>query len=189
MNITPSEAEEALASIQKIMKKTRHSISSSGAYKFLILWGVTWLIGFLNSQFLPGDLAGNIWIGLDIIAGFISAFIGIRLNRGIRSSSPSTTGKRIGLFWLILFLYCFLFILIANPIDGKQLAMYIILVVTLGWIAMGLLLSFVSVWWGLALVALACLGYFFLPGIFFLLMAILGGGGMIVLGFYIRDRW
>ncbi len=189
MNITPSEAEEALASIQKIMKKTRHSISSSGAYKFLILWGVIWVIGFLNSQFLHDDMAGNIWIGLDIFGGILSAFIGMRLNRGIRSSSPSTTGKRIGLFWLILFLYCFLFILIASPIDSKQLAMFIILVVTLGWIAMSLLLSFVSVWWGLGIVAVACLGYFFLPGIFFLLMAILGGGGMIVLGFTIRDRW
>lgn len=189
MNITPSEAEETLASIQKIMKKTRHSISSSGAYKFLILWGVIWVIGFLNSQFIHDDMAGNIWIGLDILGGILSAFIGMRLNRGIRSSSPSTTGKRIGLFWLILFLYCFLFILIASPIDSKQLAMFIILVVTLGWIAMGLLLSFVPVWWGLGIVAVACLGYFFLPGIFFLLMAILGGGGMIVLGFTIRDRW
>jgi len=189
MNITPSEAEEALSAIQKIMKKTRHSISSSGAYKFLILWGIIWLIGFLNSQFIPGELAGNIWIGLDIIGGMLSAFIGIRLNRGIRSSSPSTTGKRIGLFWLILFLYCFIAILVAGTTDGKQLAMFIILFVTIGWIAMGLLLSFVSVWWGLALVTMACLGYFFLPDIFYLLMAILGGGGMIVLGLYIRDRW
>ncbi|NTW43621.1 MAG: hypothetical protein HGB14_04110, partial [Anaerolineaceae bacterium] len=75
MNITPSEAEEALSAIQKIMKKTRHSISSSGGYKFLILWGIIWLIGFLNSQFIPGELAGNIWIGLDIIGGMLSAFI------------------------------------------------------------------------------------------------------------------
>jgi hypothetical protein len=55
--------------------------------------------------------------------------------------------------------------------------------------AMGLLLSFASIWWGLALTALALIGYFLLPGIFYLWMAILGGGGMIVLGLYIRSRW
>jgi hypothetical protein len=37
--------------------------------------------------------------------------------------------------------------------------------------------------------ALALVGYFLLPGIFNLWMAILGGGGMIVLGLYIRSRW
>jgi len=189
MEISPTEAEEALLSIQAIMKKTRRSISASGAYKFLNLWGFIWLIGFLNSQFLPGDLAGNLWIGLDILGGILSAFIGYRLNRGIRTSSPSTTGKRIGLFWLLLFLYCVAAIFVAGTGDGKQLAMFIILFVTFGWIAMSMLLSFTSVWPGLALFALAIFGYFVLPGIFYIWMAILGGGGMILLGFFIRDRW
>jgi len=54
---------------------------------------------------------------------------------------------------------------------------------------MSLLLSFTSVWWGLAITALALIGYFLLPGIFYLWMAVLGGGGMIALGLYIRNRW
>jgi hypothetical protein len=51
MNISPTEAEEALTAIQAIMQKTRRAISSSGAYNFMILWGAIWLIGFypLNS--------------------------------------------------------------------------------------------------------------------------------------------
>ena len=106
------------------------------------------------------------------------------MNRGVRSTIPTTTGKRIGAFWLLLFLYCFAAILVAQPIDGKQLAMFIILFVTVGWIAMGLLLSFASVWWGLALTAIAMIGYFLLPSIFYIFMAILGGGGMIGLGLY-----
>jgi hypothetical protein len=69
------------------------------------------------------------------------------------------------------------------------MAMFIILFVTVGWVAMGLLLSFASIWWGLAITVLALVGYFLLPGIFYLLMGILGGGGMIVLGLYIRMRW
>jgi len=54
---------------------------------------------------------------------------------------------------------------------------------------MSLLLSFASVWWGLIITALALIGYFWLADFFYLWMAALGGGGMIALGFYIRNRW
>jgi hypothetical protein len=189
MDITPKEAEEALVAIQEIMRKTRRLISSSGAYNFLILWGIIWLIGFLNSQFLPDKTAGYVWVGLDILGGIISAVIGARLNRGLRTSNTTTSGRRIAFFWLLLFLFCVAAIGIVWPVDGKQFAMFIILFVTIGWIAMGLLLSFASVWWGLGLVSLSMIGYFLLPGIFYLWMAILGGGGMIALGIYVRNRW
>jgi hypothetical protein len=67
--------------------------------------------------------------------------------------------------------------------------MLIILFVMLGWIAMGLFLSVASIKWALVLTALALLGYFFLPGFFYVWMAVLGGGGMIALGLYIRSNW
>ncbi len=189
MNITPTEAEEALKAIQVITKKTRRAISSSGAYTFLIVWGVVWLLGFLNSQFLPVEIAGNVWIVLDILGGILSVILGVRISRGVRSFAPPTSGKRIAIFWLLLFFYCFATISIVWPLDTKQMAMFIILFVTVGWIAMGLLLSLASVWWGLSLTALALFGYFLLPGIFYLWMSILGGGGMVTLGLYIRYRW
>jgi hypothetical protein len=189
MNISPAEAEEALAAIQAMMQKTRRAISSSGAYKFLILWGAIWMLGFLNSQFLPSKIAGYVWMGLDILGGILSVIIGIRLNRGVRTSAPTASSKRIALFWLLLFFYCVIAVGVAWPIDGRQLAMLILLFVTIGWIAMGLLLSFASIWWGLALLGLSLIGYFLLPGIFYIWMAILGGGGMIALGIYVRNRW
>jgi hypothetical protein len=52
-----------------------------------------------------------------------------------------------------------------------------------------LLLSFISIWPGLIIIALVLTGYFLLPDIFYLWIAILGGGGMIALGVYIRSRW
>lgn len=189
MNISPNEAEEALAAIQAVMQKTRRAIATSGAYKFLILWGIIWLLGFINSQYLPNQTASYVWMGLDIIGGILSAIIGIRLNRGVRSSLPTTSGRRIAFFWLLLFFYCVAAVSVAWPVDGKQLAMFIIFFMTVGWIAMGLLLSFASAWWGLGLLILALIGYFLFPSIFFLWMAILGGGGMIALGIYVRNRW
>ena len=54
---------------------------------------------------------------------------------------------------------------------------------------MGLLFSFSMVWWTLPITVLALVGYFLLPDFFYLWMSILGGGGMIALGLYIRFRW
>jgi len=189
MDISPTEAEEALAAIQTMMQKTRRSISVSGAYKFLILWGAVWMVGFLGSQFLPKEIANYVWIGVDILGGILSMAIGVRLNRGVRSSTPTSSGKRIAFFWLLLFFYCVAAIGVAWPVDGKQFAMFIILFVTVGWIAMGLLLSFASVSWGLALLGLSLVSYFLLPDYFYLIMAFVGGGGMIALGIYVRNRW
>jgi hypothetical protein len=189
MNISPTEAEEALAAIQTMVRKTRRVISSSGAYNFLIVWGFVWLFGFTASHFTPNKTAGYIWLGLDILGGVLSAVIGIRMNRNIRSPSAVASGKRIAWFWLLLFFYCIATIGVAWPVDGMELAMFIIFFVMVGWMAMGLLLSFASIWWGLVITALALIGYFFLPDIFYLWMAILGGGGMIALGIYIRNRW
>jgi hypothetical protein len=189
MDISPNEAEEALAAIETMVQKTRQAISKSGAYAFLIVWGVIWLLGFLASHFLPGKIAGNAWIALDIVGGVLSVLVGLRLNRSVRSPGSTSTGKRVAWFWLLLFIFCAAAIGVASPIDGKQLAMFIILFVMVGWLAMSLLFCFASVWWGLAITALALFGYFILPGFFFLWMAVLGGGGMIALGIFIRNRW
>lgn len=188
MNISPNEAEQALTAIQVVMKKNRRMISSSGAYQFLLVWGIIWLFGFLASQFVHNQIAGYIWMGLDILGGLFSAIIGIRIGRRVRNAS-GPSGKRIGAFWSQLILFCIAAILVVQPIDVKQLAMVIILFVMMGWITMSLLLSIASIKPGLAMTALALIGYFLLPDYFFLWMAVLGGGGMIAFGLYIRYRW
>jgi hypothetical protein len=189
LNVSPSEAEEALAAIQGMAQKTRQSIASSGAYITLIATGIVWLIGFLCTQFLQGAVVVYIWIGLSILGSALATVLGLRRGRRVRSPSTAPIAKRIGLFWLLLVLYGIAAILIARPTDGKQVTMFVILFIMLGQLAMGLLFSFSSVWWALPVTALALAGYFLLPDIFYLWMSLLGGGGMIALGLYIRSRW
>jgi hypothetical protein len=189
MNVSPNEAEEALAAIQAMMKKTRRVISSSGAYAFFIIWGAVWLVGFLGNQFLPQKIIGYCWLGLDILGGLLSWAVTARMSRNIRSTSGAISGKRIAWFWILLVLYLTAFIGVAWPLDVKQVSVFIVLIIMIGWLAMGLLLSFTSIRWTLAITALALVSYFLLPDYFHLLMAILGGGGMIGLGLYIRSRW
>ena len=189
MNVSPSEAEEALTAIRSMAQKTRQSIASSGAYITLIATGIAWLIGFMCTQFLQGVVVVYIWIGLSILGSILGVVLGMRMGKRVRSPSTAPIAKRIGLFWLLLVLYGIAAIVLARPTDGKQVAAFVILFIMLGQLAMGLLFSFSSVWWALPVTTLALVGYFLLPDIFYLWMAILGGGGMIALGLYIRSRW
>ncbi|PKO19086.1 MAG: hypothetical protein CVU39_00615 [Chloroflexi bacterium HGW-Chloroflexi-10] len=189
MNISPNEAEEALAAIQKVTQKTRHSISSSGAYIFLIITGAIWLVGFVATQFLPAPVVGIIWTVTSILGTVLGILLGMRRGRHVRAPSTATYVKRIGIFWLLLILFCIAIITVVQPLDGKQQTMIVILFIMIGQTAMGLLFSFSTSWWALPIAALALTGYFLLPGIFYLWMGILVGGGMIALGVYIRVRW
>jgi hypothetical protein len=188
MNVSPNEAEEALAAIQRMKQRTRHSIAGSGAYISLIVTGIVWLVGYVCTQFLPKEIVVYIWIGLSVLGSALGTVLGIRMGKRIRSPSTAATAKRIGPFWLLLVFYCIATIAVAWPMDGKQRTVLIVLFIMVGQLAMGLLFSFASVWWALPITALALIGYFLLPGIFYLWMGVLGGGGMIALALYIRSR-
>ena len=189
MNISPNEAEESLAAIQKVTQKTRQSIASSGASITLIVTGIVWLVGYLSTQFLQGNIVIYIWVVLSILGTILATIMGIRRGRRVRSPSTTVYATRTGIFWLLLVLYGIAAITVARPTDGKQLTMLIILFIMVGQMAMGLLFSFSSTWWVLPITALALAGYFLLPDYFYLWMSLLGGGGMILLVLYIRSRW
>lgn len=189
MNISPNEAEEALTAIQTMAQKTRNAVASSGTYITLIVTGVVWFIGFMCTQFLSKDIVAYIWTGLSILGGIIGTLLGFRMGKRVRSPATAPMVKRVGIFWLLMVFFAIVTIVIARPTDGKQATMLVILFIMLGQMAMGLLFSFSSTWWTLPITALALIGYFLLPVIFYLWMAILGGGGMIAIGLYIRTRW
>jgi len=123
------------------------------------------------------------------MGAILSIVLGVRRGPRVRGPSVGVSAKRAGLFWLLLILYAIAVIAIVRPTGGKQVTMLIILFTMIGQLAMGLLLSFSAVWWALPITALALIGYFLLPGYFYLWMGVLGGGGMIALALYIRRRW
>ncbi len=188
MSISPNEAEEALEAIQQMEQKTRHAVASGGTTITLIVTGAVWLIGFVCTQFLP-ELSAYVWIGLSILGSILGTLWGFRMGQRVRNPAFSATAKRASTFWLLLVFYCIAAIAIARPTDGKQVTTFIILFIMIGQLSMGLLISFSAVWWALPITALALVGYFFLPNIFYLWMGVLGGGGMIAFGLYIRSRW
>jgi hypothetical protein len=57
----------------------------------------------------------------------------MRQGKRVRSPSAGTTAKRIGLIWLLLCVYCLAAIAVAWPIDGKQLTVFVVLFVMIGY--------------------------------------------------------
>ncbi len=189
MQVTPDEAKESLAAIEAMMQKVRHSLARSDTPYHLLIWGTVWLLGFLGSHFLSGRTSGFAWLALDVLGAIGSAVAGTVAGRRVRQVDSPATSRRIGMFWLALFLYCGLAVWIAAPLTGRQLAMLIVLFAMLGWMAMGFLLSIAAVRLALLVTAIALAGYFLLPEYFFLWMALLGGGTMIGGGLYVLMKW
>jgi hypothetical protein len=189
MLLTPDEAQESLAAVEAMMQKVRRSLAQGGAPYHLILWGGVWFFGFLGSHFFSERTAGLVWLGLDVIGALGSWTLGMMFKRRVRNAGAFVPARRMAMFWLTLFFYCMLVGWIARPLDGKQLAMLIVIFAMLGWTAMGFLMSLSLVKFALLVTAVAFAGYYLLPNCFYLWMALLGSGTMIGCGLSIRSRW
>jgi hypothetical protein len=189
MDVSPNEAEQALADIERLTQKTRHSFAESGAYVTLFFTGIVWLVGFVATQFLAGAIVAYVWVGMSFVCTVLAVFTGRRMGGRFRSPSTTVYARRLGLHWLMLALFAIAVILVARPADGKQITLLIVLFTLLGHLSMGLVLSFSATWWALPIAVLALAGYFLAPAYFYLWMGVLVGGGMIALALYIRSRW
>jgi hypothetical protein len=189
VDISPNDAQDALAVIQSTMKKAKHSLATSGVYISLIVTGAIWLVGFLANQFLSGEVVKYVWIGASLLGSALAVIFSSQVSGRVRSPLTGTYLKRIGMFWVLLILVGIGLIMIVQPLDGKQVTLAVILLMLVGEAAMGLLFSFTAIWWALAIGVVAVLGYFLVPTFFYLWMAILVGGGLIGLGVYIHLKW
>ncbi len=94
MNISPDEADEALAAVHDMTVRTRRSFAGSGAYVFLIVTGAVWLVGSLATQFLSGPVVAYVWIGASVLGSAVSIVVGNRTGPRVRGPSSATAAKR-----------------------------------------------------------------------------------------------
>ncbi|HEY7418740.1 MAG TPA: hypothetical protein VH593_26410, partial [Ktedonobacteraceae bacterium] len=150
MNISPEEAQGALASIQQVRDRTNQTLSRGPVYE--ILWGTVWLFGFLVSQFLSSGSAsmlGWLWAGLGTVGGVISLGIGFASSRqtSVRKASGSwfdSSQARFALFFWALIIYGSVLFALDVPLllhtqhFGAQISLWWVATFMFGYIAMGL---------------------------------------------------
>jgi hypothetical protein len=178
MNISPVEAESALASIRRSEDQMRKALSASGGAYQIIIWGVIMMIGYTLNQFadrLPLAWVVGPWIVLSVIGNVLCVAIGIWNGRKFRHP----LGARIGALWPVFILFGFIAAFFIHPAGPREINLLVYLMVMLWLAVMGLWLNLSLLWVSLAFTGLTLFGYFVLPDYFFLWLAIVGGGTMV----------
>ena len=204
MNISQEDARESLAQIHETFSQTKKKIASSSTAPLLILWGAIWFVAYLGTYVayllefkaycfrltsrvtVDIDIAGMCWMVLVPIGIAASWIIGVR-------SAPvkSPQNKRFGFSWLILSIYGSVWLALLWPWNEYQISAFIASLAMFAYVVMGLWADRVLLWLGLVVTLLIIVGFFLFhyQPLFWLWMAILGGGALAGTGLYIRKAW
>ncbi len=200
MDISPEEASKSLEQVDRIIATTRTAAAYAGADLIFALWGVAWTFGFAMSQVLENlrmcALIGPLWC-VTVAAAVALTLIIVR-----RYQAPvhSPEGKRIGFLWFATYAYFWVFALLGYPFfDGKAFnTLYGIKFITamhclvpmFVYVVMGLWLqeNYLIVF-AILMTAITVAGFLMFSGIFWIWMAVLGGGSFLAVAVYMRLQW
>ena len=183
MNITPTEAADALRDIAASADRSREFKGYRLAAPYFFLWGAIWILGYgatgLSAQ------AGILWLPLTVGGMGASAYIGWR-NR-TRSAMSAAYGRRMWGSFVAFTLFITATYAILGPHTLNQMNAFPALVTGMAYTLAGLWSGRTRLLMLGALIAAATMaGYFFLAPWFSFWMAVVGGGGLILTGFWMR---
>jgi hypothetical protein len=182
MPISRNEAADALRAISKT------ELVSSSAYRYaraapqLFWWGAIWFVGY-GVTYVKAEWSA-VWIPLVIVGSFGSGWIDARARR----AAEKRDWRRSAAIWVAILFFLGALFAILPPLGGSRLGAFFPI---LGGFAYTLL----GIWHrgirllvtGVAITALTLLGFFWFPDYFALWMAIIGGGGLMLGGVWLRS--
>jgi hypothetical protein len=182
MPLSPAEAQDALSDISKTAQASSTFYGYRTAAPHLLVWGVIWFIGYGAGYFRPGWTL--VW-PLLIIAGVIGSFW---IGRHSNKTESSRGDWRYAATSLAVFLFIAAIFSIMPPRSDAQAGAFFPILVALFYILIGIWRRGVRmIVAGAAVAALTLGGFFWLPQIFPLWMAVVGGGALILGGFWLRS--
>lgn len=181
MNITPTEAANALRDIDATARRSREFKGYRIAAPYFFLWGAIWIVGYGASGVSPE--AGHLWLPLSILGMAASAYIGWR-NRA--QGSDKAYGVRMWGSFIAFAVFIAATYAILPPHSANQLNAFPALVTGMAYTIAGIWASRRYLWLGAGVIAATMLGYVYLAPWFAFWMAAVGGGGLILTGFWMR---
>lgn len=178
--ISREDADRTLKDIDSTMDRASLGFGYRAAAPHLILWGVVWFLGYGLSAVVP-DLRAH-WIGLVALGAIGSAVAGGRGGAGGAAWKYVATALLAAGFFVALFS-------LLPPLDSRQVGALFPLVVSALYGGFGIWTCRAKFGLTGAAVGGVALGaYFLAPGWFDPLMAIVGGGALLLGGLWMR-RW
>ncbi|GEQ99064.1 hypothetical protein JCM17844_27010 [Iodidimonas gelatinilytica] len=190
--ISQDEADKTLRDIDRTMGRTSRGLGYRAGAPHLMIWGVIWCLGYGLSFFSP-DLGWHwlVLLGLGILG---STMAGIRYapkrmtHHGPSTASYHLAGRYLASAVLGIGFFTALFAILP-PLNSYQLGSIFPLVVAALYGGIGIWSGQVKLGLtGLAVGLLTLFGYFMVPNGFELVLA-LGGGGALLLGGLWMRRW
>ncbi|HEX3429434.1 MAG TPA: hypothetical protein VHT03_00995 [Rhizomicrobium sp.] len=181
MPISTSEAQAALSDIAKTSRASATTYGYRHASPHLIVWGVIWALGYGLSYLRPQY--GATWPVLVLIGTVASFWVGWKS----RPAQSKGYDWRYAATALAALLFITAIYAIMPPRTGLQAGAFFPILIAL-------LYGLIGIWTrgtrmliaGIALAALTLGGYFLLPQYFMPWMAVVGGGALILGGFWLR---
>jgi hypothetical protein len=182
MSLSPEQAQEALRDVERTARRSNAAMSYRMSSPHLILWGVIWVIGY-------GAMAAKmnwapLWPALSAVGTVGSFVIGWWMTKG---KSQGFDGRFASTF-LAIFLFVTAVFVILPPKTDTQFGAFFPMLVALYYALIGIWTRGARILVaGMALAVLTMAGFLYLQPIFHLWMAVVGGGGLILGGLWLRS--
>ena len=181
MSLTPNEAADALRDIEAAGRRSGQAFGYRISSRFLIIWGVFWIVCYGLSDLVPRWDA-IVWPAGIVIATAASLVAGRSIKGGRHSD---------GLRYLALVAITWVFLVatyvVVGPLNPRQQGAFIPLLIAAIYASMGLWIGVRYVIVGVAVAVLTLFGFFYIHDHFNLWMAAVGGGGLVLAGLWLRS--
>ena len=176
MSLSPEQAAAALREIEQTRQRSLELVIYRHGGPILVIWGLIWIVGFAVNAMWP-SYAAVVWAVLTLIGAVASWLIS-------RGGNPGQNLRYVA-SWAVFLLLFYGAGPILAPQTTSQRAALAALLVAAAYALTGIWWLQRYLWLGLALFAVTLFGFFFAPW-FELWMAVMGGGGLILGGLWLR---
>jgi hypothetical protein len=188
MNVTRDEAAEALDAIEAQGDKVFRLKGYHHGAPFFIIWGFVWLIANSVTQFWS-DQAGMAWMVMLAIGIASSTILGLVMGAKVRGTTGKQDpfGRRMGFTTVVVFLFIFALMSIAQPETSRQVNAMISIFFPFMYMAGGIWAGWRLFAIGVVTAAAVLVGYFYIQDYYDLWMGVFGGGSLIAGGIWLRS--
>ncbi len=179
MMISVKEAEAALAEVKQATARSAELRGYQSFAPHLMYWGLLWGIGYAVSYFAAG-IAGIVWLVISLF-GWTGDLVIVKIDH-----RRAVTDYRFFLVLLTFAAFAVGSILVMAPRGPNQVGAFIPMLIGASYVIVGVFGLPRLAWTGAGMFSLTLFGFFALPHVFLLWMAVVGGGGCVLGGLWLR---